>query len=105
MNRVELLAALHLAEQNLRGLGVRGNAAEIEEAYIVVAKLTAERDDLARRVEGLEQLRPVWAQGWSGDSVAAQVSAAALSQIWHALGVTNQTDAMAAIARLQVESI
>lgn len=51
--------------------------------------------ELENKIEALEMLRPVWAQGYSSDSVAAQSSTAALAQIWHALGVDNQTDAMA----------
>lgn len=51
---------------------------------------------IAERVQlgALEALRPHWAKGFTSDSVAAQVSAAALSQFWVALGATNQTEAM-----------
>lgn len=48
----------------------------------------------------LEQLRPVWAQGWTSDSMAAQASASALSALWKALGVTDQTAAMARMRQL-----
>jgi hypothetical protein len=44
--------------------------------------------------EILEQMRPHWAQGYADDSMAAQASTGALSEIWTALGVDNQTDAM-----------
>lgn len=43
----------------------------------------------------LEQMRPLWAQGFSNDSEAAQAHANALSEIWNTLGVDNQTAAMA----------
>ena len=44
--------------------------------------------------EASEALRPVWAQGWTSDSSAAQASAAALSELWQLLGAENQTAAM-----------
>jgi hypothetical protein len=50
---------------------------------------------LMDRIASLESMRPVWAQGHSSDSIAAQVSSAALAQIWDILGVTNQTEAVA----------
>lgn len=37
--RIDVLAVMRLAERNLRGLGVRGNALEIESATEVVAEL------------------------------------------------------------------
>lgn len=43
--------------------------------------------------------RPRWAQGFSDDSIAAQCSTNALHEIWEALGVKNQTEAMCEIAR------
>jgi hypothetical protein len=49
----------------------------------------------------LETMRPVWAQGFTSDSMAAQATSAALAQMWKALGVTDQTAAMAAIRKLQ----
>lgn len=51
-------------------------------------------------LEALRDLRPLWAQGYTSDSVAAQASAAALSQIWKALGVSSQTEAMERIRQL-----
>lgn len=42
----------------------------------------------------LEVLRPVWAQGYTSDSQAAQATANALAEIWQILGVDNQTAAM-----------
>jgi hypothetical protein len=50
--------------------------------------------ELKRSNEALESLRPHWAKGYSSDSVAAQTSAAALSQIWRILEVDNQTAAI-----------
>jgi hypothetical protein len=52
------------------------------------AKLKAEQER-----DTLEMLRPVWAQGWTTDSIAAQCSSAALTQLWGLLGVVNQTEA------------
>lgn len=42
------------------------------------------------RLQSLEKLQPLW-------GIDAQVNAVALTQIWNALGVTNQTDCMRAI--------
>lgn len=59
---------------------------------------TALVNDESKRAEtaerALQELRPVWAQGWSDDSMAAQASANALAEIWQLLGVTDQTEAM-----------
>jgi hypothetical protein len=52
--------------------------------------------------ETMSQLRPVWAQGYTSDSVAAQSTGDALAELWHALGSQNQTEAMAAIRSLLV---
>ncbi len=57
-------------------------------------ELVDENDELKRRIEGLESLRPVWAQGPTPESVTDQVNAAALASIWNLLGVDNQTEAM-----------
>ena len=46
----------------------------------------------------LEGMRPVWAQGWTSDSQAAQASSIALSELWELLEVKDQT---AAIERLK----
>lgn len=54
-----------------------------------------------KRIEGYETLRPVWAQGWTDDSSAAQASSAALGQLWKLLGATNQTDAVIKLKALQ----
>jgi hypothetical protein len=61
----------------------------------VGAKSPADLVNEARaQVAAIEQLRPQWAQGYTSDSMAAQASTAALSQVWTLLGVDNQTDAM-----------
>lgn len=52
-------------------------------------------------IEVLEAMRPHWAKGYSSDSVAAQVSHAALSDIWKLLGVDNQTQAMLRLEELR----
>lgn len=49
---------------------------------------------LERENQALEQLRPLWAQGHSSDSIQAQTLAGALSQVWGILGVCDQTQAM-----------
>lgn len=48
----------------------------------------------------LEALRPHWAMGHTSDSVAAQASTTALSELWLLLGVTDQTAAMARLREL-----
>ena len=63
----------------------------IESAMEVVAEA---RYEAKQTKDVMEQLRPHWAMGYSDDSSAAQASTAALSQIWTALGVDNQTAAM-----------
>ncbi len=52
-----------------------------------IASLTAERD-------ALEQMRPVWAQGFDSSGVAAQVTTAALTKLWKLLDAKDQTDAV-----------
>lgn len=56
--------------------------------------MISEAMSLQQRVEVLEAARPHWAMGYSSDSIAAQSTAAALSEIWRELGVSNQTQAM-----------
>lgn len=51
-------------------------------------RLLNEKQDLERKVDALETLRPAWAHG------GPQVTAIALAQLWKLLGVTNQTAAM-----------
>ncbi|WP_298983438.1 hypothetical protein [uncultured Roseibium sp.] len=59
-----------------------------------VEDLASDLERAERSVETLEQLRPHWAQGFTSDGQAASAKTAALSQVWEALGVDNQTDAM-----------
>ncbi len=59
--------------------------------------------ELEEKLTVLEAARPHWAQGYTSDGVAAQVSSAALSQIWDQLGAKNQTDAMEALSMLKSE--
>lgn len=49
----------------------------------------------------LAALRPVWAQGFTSDSEAAQANGAALGEIWEFLGVTDQTAAMKALRAME----
>lgn len=66
-----------------------------------MAELEAENARLTAELEAVEKLRPHWAQGWTSDGVAAQVSTAALSQLWELLGTTNQTQAVRAVVELK----
>lgn len=61
---------------------------------VYVEELAGKLDALKQEVTVLESLRPHWAQGYTSDSLAAQSSIAALSQVWDLLGVDNQTAAM-----------
>lgn len=81
--------------------GVIAVLAAIQEGASLRARRTEAALEAAR--SEIETLRPVWAQGWSTDSLAAQASAAALGQIWKALGVDNQTAAMARLKELGLE--
>jgi hypothetical protein len=48
----------------------------------------------------MEELRPVWAQGFSSDSEAAQANGSALAQLWGMLGAVNQTEAVVSLETL-----
>lgn len=56
--------------------------------------IKSQRDQALEQVKVLEAQRPMWAKGYTSDSVAAQVMADALSEIYRALHVTNQTEAI-----------
>ena len=56
--------------------------------------------ELEQKIAVLEELRPHWAKGYSSDSIAAQVSFGALSEIWKILGVDNQTGAIEKLKRI-----
>lgn len=51
------------------------------------------QENIAKLEETLETLRPVWAQGHTSDSMAAQANGTALASLWRLLGVTDQTAA------------
>lgn len=75
-----------------------------DQITFVVRDAATEIDALKARIDGLEKLRPVWAQGHSNDSVAAQVSAAALAELWSLLGGSgHQTEAVTALRQLLAE--
>lgn len=57
-------------------------------------------DAAKKKIEALEQLRPVWAQGYTSESAAAQAYSGALTTLWNLLGVSNQTQAV-----LRLESL
>lgn len=63
----------------------------------LVQKANRERD---QAVTTMEVLRPVWAQGFTSDAQAASANGNALAEIWKALGVDNQTAAMARLRKL-----
>lgn len=94
---------------NLRPLTYGQGVMKMHEAEDAAAKLNdyarlqLENSRLTDRVGALESLRPHWAKGHSADSVAAQASTAALSQLWSILGVDNQTAAVAAARRLTAQ--
>ena len=70
---------------------------------LMLAANAAVEDAERRAVEAeatLEALRPVWAQGWTSDSQAAQASSNALSELWELLGATNQTVALERLRNL-----
>jgi hypothetical protein len=73
----------------------------IDAAGAVITNAHAERD---KAVTMLEVLRPVWAQGYTSDSVAAQTTATAISQIWRALEVEDQSAAMVKLRALLDQS-
>lgn len=50
--------------------------------------------DAQRQIDAARELRPVWAQGWTSDSLAAQSAANALAALWRLLGAEHQTDAV-----------
>ncbi|QIG67626.1 hypothetical protein EVB51_009 [Rhizobium phage RHph_Y17] len=60
--------------------------------------------DLEEKLKALEQLRPVWAQGYGTAGVAANATSAALGQLWELLDVTNQTRAIEALNALKVQA-
>lgn len=63
----------------------------------LIAERDAAEDRAVRQESAMETLRPVWAQGWTGESMAAQASATALAQLWQMLGASNQTEAVIAL--------
>jgi chromosome segregation ATPase len=68
-------------------------ANRIEELEGKIARVESAND-------ALEGLRPVWAQGWTNDSMAAQASGNALAQLWKMLGAQDQTQAVATLKAL-----
>ena len=71
-----------------------------EKEYRKVADKVA---TLEKNLAAAEAMRPQWAQGHSTDSIAAQMSAAALQQVWLRLGVDNQTDCMKKLRALDIQ--
>lgn len=78
----------------------RLRASVVTPAEELIAAAEAIIADLRAEIATLESLRPHWAQGYTSDGVAAQVATAALSDMWDALGVNNQTAAMARLREM-----
>jgi hypothetical protein len=74
-----------------------------DEAADCIEELEAKLARSERRNEALEELRPIWAQGWTEDSMAAQASGNALSTLWAMLGAENQTQAVSTLAELKAK--
>lgn len=66
-----------------------------------VQELEGEVERWKERLKTETDLRPVWAQGYSNDSIVAQVSSIALKTLWNKLEVDNQTAAVDKIAEGQ----
>ncbi len=62
--------------------------------------LAGQVGELYRELASAETLRPQWAQGFTSDSVAAQVQSVALAQLWTILGAEDQTSAVKALRAL-----
>lgn len=78
---------------------VIGPAKELLDATATLVNLATQRAEETQQV--MNQLRPVWAQGWTSDSEAAQASANALSELWQMLAADNQTDAVETLRALK----
>lgn len=100
-------AADDLVKRLRRAANLRGGFPENWDEWKAADRIeteTARADRAEERMRALEALRPLWAMGHTSDSIAAQTSAAALSQIWAALGVSNQTAAMDVLRALKAEN-
>ena len=71
-----------------------------DEAANRIEELEGKIARVERANDALEGLRPVWAQGWTNDSMAAQASGNALAQLWKMLGAQDQTQAVATLKAL-----
>ena len=80
---------------------------DARDAALRIEELGGKIAGVERAKDALEGLRPVWAQGWTDDSMAAQASGNALAQLWEMLGVQNQTQAVATLKALteQLEAL
>lgn len=76
------------------------------ELLAATADLVADANQRVANVEEvMAQLRPVWAQGWTDEGVAASCSANALSELWQMLHATNQTQACENLRRLIADAL
>jgi hypothetical protein len=73
---------------------------DARDAALRIEELEGKIAGVERAKDALEGLRPVWAQGWTDDSMAAQASGNALAQLWEMLGVQDQTQAVATLKAL-----
>lgn len=71
------------------------NGDECRPATDAEVELVEELNCVRAQLASAERERPEWAKGYGSVSVAAQVSTAALMQLWDLLGVSDQTAAVA----------
>lgn len=71
---------------------------EFLDATSALCAAETQRADNTQKV--MDELRPIWAQGFTSDSEAAQANGNALAEIWQVLGVVNQTAAMTRLREL-----
>jgi hypothetical protein len=84
------LSAAEFAKTDWRTSCIKANR-RAESAEAEVARLE-------NQLQGEIFRRPEWAQGYTDDSIAAQVTSGSIRQLWKALGANNQTEAIQAAA-------
>ena len=100
MNAYELADQVEMWGEDLLALNMKGGIPVVEGAKLI--RQQADKiAELEKQNEALEQLRPYWAKGFSNDSVAAQCTVSAMSELHKLLGVNNQTDAVIKIKQQQ----
>ncbi len=106
MNKIDrdaLRAAAEKATPGMASAMTSGQIAEAVAAHVAlrdmmhpaaVLALLDENERMREQLSAANAMRPHWAQGYTSDGIAAQVNAAALSQVWRAIGANNQTECM-----------